>query len=198
MSKSTVKLNNQPVSDDFPFPIVPTTDLLTDGGTGPNRRIRVDVGQTSFFAGREFRTFKEFSLTSGNTYVIRANVTVDTILNDFGVNLVSGQVKIYTKTGGTQGGTFSETLPIFARNNMAERPTPIYTVQNSLTAGGTHTGGTELDLLWAKTSDNNNFSANVGSHLNAPRGIAIGVYYFIMTALADSTGVLSASWEERI
>lgn len=33
-------------------------DLMTDGGYGESRRVRVDVGQTGFFAGREFRTFK--------------------------------------------------------------------------------------------------------------------------------------------
>jgi len=38
---------------------VPPMNILTDKGTGPNSRLRVDVGQTGFFAGRMFRNYIE-------------------------------------------------------------------------------------------------------------------------------------------
>lgn len=38
----------------------PPLVLMTDGN-GPNARLRVDVGQTGFFAGREFRTFRRLT-----------------------------------------------------------------------------------------------------------------------------------------
>lgn len=172
-------------------------DLLTDGGTGPNRRLRVDVAQTGFFAGREFRTFKELNLTLGQFYVVKAVVPVDIILFANVITLTSGEVKLYTSVGGTEGGTFSETLPIFARNTMSERPTPIYTPVVTLTAGGTLTGETNIDLVWVKTSDNSNFSGNVGGGLGEERGVGANTYHFKMTAVAASTGVWSAWWEER-
>lgn len=176
----------------------PPFDLLTDGGDGPNRRLRVDVGQTGFFGGREFRTWKELNLTLGQVYVVKAVVPVDIILFSNIINLTSGEVKMYTSVGGTEGGSFSETLPILARNTMSERPTPIYTPVVTLTAGGTLTGETNIDLVWAKTADNSNFAANVGSGIGEERGVAANTYHFKMTAVIAATGVWSAWWEERL
>lgn len=173
-------------------------DLLTDGGTGPNRRLRVDIGQTSFFGGRDFRSFKEFSLTAASTYVVKVVTLGNVILNDLSISLISGEVKLYTKTGGTEGGTFSETLPIIGRNTMTERPTPYYTAKTVLTAGGTLTGGTSIDLVWAKTAGNSNFSSNIGKDIDSERGIPAGTYYFVLQAISNSTGVFSTHWEERV
>ncbi len=88
-------------------------DLMTDGGTGPSRRLRVDVGQTGFFAGREFRTFRELNIAASTTFVIKAVVPIDVILFGLKVSIESGQLRLATVVGGTPGGSFSETLPIF-------------------------------------------------------------------------------------
>lgn len=179
--------------------ISPTEDLLTDGGSGPDRRLRVDVGQTGFFAGREFRTFRELNITTGTTLVIKAVVPVNVILFGLTLDIISGSVRQETVAGGTEGGSFSETLPIFGRNNMSERPTPFYTPQVVLTAGGTHTGGTTLDVIRLQTSNIGAQSSSVGSVEGDERGVAIGTYYFRLTASgADPTvGVFKARWEER-
>lgn len=176
----------------------PPVDLLTDGGDGPNRRLRVDVAQTGFFAGREFRTWKELSLTLGQVYVVKAVVPNDIILFGNVLNLVTGEVKMYTSIGGTEGGSYSETLPILGRNNMSERPAPFYTPVVTLTAGGTLTGETNIDLVWVKTADNSNFSGNVGNGLGEERGVAANTYHFKITAVTAATGVWSAWWEERV
>jgi hypothetical protein len=47
--------------------------------------LRVDIGQTAFFEGREFRTFRDLSLAAGTTYTAKVIVPVDTIL--FNVSL---------------------------------------------------------------------------------------------------------------
>lgn len=196
MSTSTVKVNSVPVSEAAPFPVILQSFLLTDPSR-ENSRLRVDVGQTSFFAGREFRSFKEFNLTTGANYVIKAVVPLDVILFELSFTLTSGEVKLYTKTGGTEDGSFSETLPIIPRNSMSERPTPFYTPQTVLTAGGTHSGGTTLDLIWSKVSDNSNKASNSDASIGAERGIAAGTYYFIAQAVSAATGVIHARWEER-
>lgn len=176
----------------------PPLNLLTDGGDGPNRRLRVDVGQTGFFAGREFRTFKELNLTLGQIYVVKAVVPKNIILFANVIQLVSGEIKMYTSSGGTEGGSYSETLPILARNTMSERPTPFYTPVVTLTAGGTLTGETNIDLVWVKTADNSNFAGNVGGGLGEERGVGANTYHFKMTAVSAATGVWSAVWEERV
>lgn len=176
-------------------------DLMTDGGTGPSRRLRVDVGQTGFFAGREFRTFRELNIAASTTFVIKAVVPIDVILFGLKVSIESGQLRLATVVGGTPGGSFSETLPIFGRNNMSERPTPFYTPQVALTAGGTHTGGTEIDILRLKANANTNQASTVGAEGGDERGVAASTYHFRLQNLSGSdavVGVFSARWEERL
>ena len=48
----------------------PPVRLMTDND-GPFARLRVDVGQTGFFAGRTFRTFQKLTVASGTSRVIR-------------------------------------------------------------------------------------------------------------------------------
>ena len=175
--------------------------LITDwqNGAGPNQRLRVDVGQTGFFAGREARTFREIDLATGTTLVIKAVVPINIILFGLSLFLTNGSVKVETMVGGTEGGTFSETLPIFPRNTMSERPSPFYTPVVTLTAGGTHTGGTVLDVLLAQTTNVGSQSASVGVETGDERGVGAGTYYFRLTASGsgNSIGVFKARWEER-
>ena len=48
----------------------PPKVLMTDGN-GTYARMRVDVGQTGFFAGREARTFHEFAIPTGQSQIIK-------------------------------------------------------------------------------------------------------------------------------
>lgn len=164
----------------------PPLELLTDGGTGPNSRIQVDVGQTGFFAGREFRTFKEWEIATTATYVVKAVVPLNIILFDLGVQLDEGSIRVETLLGGVEGDTFSEVLPIFPTNTMSEKPQPPYVGQVLLTGGGTITGGTLLDVVRSHTSGNTNFASSVGAN----------TYYFRIT-LAGAIGLFKARWEER-
>ena len=60
-------------------------------------RILVDVGQTGFLEGREFRAFKELSIATGETYVVRAVVPVNIILNSLAVVIDAGWLRLSTK-----------------------------------------------------------------------------------------------------
>jgi hypothetical protein len=166
-------------------------------GDGPNRRLRVDSGQTGFFAGREFRTFHALTVAAAGVQVIKAVVPINIILFGLEVVLTSGDVTVETVVGGTEGGSFATPLPILPRNTMTERPAPVYTPQVALSTGGTLTGGTVIDILLNKTADNANFAASVGAGSSDERGIGAGTYYFRMTAGAALTGLLKARWEER-
>jgi len=172
-------------------------DLFTDGGYGDSRRLRVDVAQTGFFAGHEFRTFQEFSLTDGQTHVVKAVFDVNTIIFGLDVSLISGQVKVETITGGTEGGTFSTTLPIFHKNSMSSVPSPVYSHTNVLSSGGTVTGGTVIDVLLNKTSGNANHAGSIGVGAVDETGFSAGTYYIKITATGSTQGVLKVRWEER-
>lgn len=164
---------------------------------GANARLRVDVAQTGFFAGREFRTFYEWTVSTTEVRVIKAVVPLNIILFELGmVPVLEGEIRIETLLGGTEGGVFGTPLPIFPTNTMSDKPQPPYVNQVLLTTGGTLTGGTLLDPTAGKTSDNANFASSVGAGQGAERGVAANTYYFRMTATA-LRGIFKARWEER-
>ena len=177
----------------------PPFDLLTDGGDGPNRRLRVDVGQTGFFAGREFRTFREFSIAAGQTLVLKIVVPTDAILAEQSVELDSGSIRITNTTGGAPGGTFSETLPVINKNNMSERPLPLYVPQIVFAAGGTHTGGFVFDIHRVVAATATAQQSTVGNVVGDERGVAAGTYYvrYENFGTGTATGTLWFIWEER-
>lgn len=180
------------------FRQVDVVPSLRTGRSGEQPRIRVDTGSTGFYAGREFRMFHRLNIPTATTVVIKAEVPVNTILEALQLQLVDGWVEVETVVGGTEGGTFGTPVATFPANNMNERPQPPYQGQVVLTTGGTHTGGTVLDVLMARTSNATAQAASVGDSELDTRGIAAGTYYFRISALeAPVTGVIKARWEER-
>lgn len=171
--------------------------LFTDqNGDGPNSRLRVDPGQTSFFAGREFRTYREFSPAFTGNFVIKVVTPINCILQDLAFLLVDGELRAETVVGGTEGGVFSEALPMFPANTMTERPTPLYSPQVIPTAGGTHTGGTVLDVFRIKSTTGGGFGTSILGSTESARGVGPGTYY-IRIALTAAVGIFKARWEER-
>ncbi len=171
----------------------------TDTPRGPNRRLRVEDGSTAFFAGNEFRTFRELDIPTGNTVVIQVVVSVNIILTGIELTLESGQVRAASAVGGTPGGSFSEVMPILARNTMTDRPTPLYTSQVVFTAGGTHTGGTELDVVRLKVETASAAAASVGNREQDARGLGPNTFYIRIasTGVGAATGTFNARWQER-
>jgi len=188
-----VNADDTAYSSETPLYVTLPLDLMTGTGTNPTRRLRVDSGQQGFYDGREFRTYYEFTADT----VFKIVVPLDTILWSLGISLLEGECRLETVVGGTEGGTFSTILPIFGRNNMSDRPTPLYTNQVTIAAGGTHTGGTLLDVLRNKTSDNANFAGAVGVDAGDERGVAANTYYFRLTVTGTTRGTLRCHWEER-
>jgi hypothetical protein len=149
--------------------------------------------QVAFFAGREFRTFKEFSIPQNQSFNIKVVSTKDTIVYQFGADLSAGSVKIELVTGGTEGGTYSQTAPVFRCNTMSIAP--VVTSGITFTANGTHTGGTVVDLLFADVGKGVDASASK----EYPQGFAAGTFYIRITNLSNqtSTGIFRARWEEK-
>lgn len=175
----------------IPNPILATT---ADKETG---RIKTEDGSTAFSLGREFRAFKELSIVSGATYVIKVVVPFDIDVTQLVVNVDAGALRVSTVVGGTEGGTFTTIGPIIPKNNRSDRPAPFYTAQVQALGGGTITGGTEIDLARLNSGKSAN-AQTVGGSIHDKRGIATGNYYFKFqnTSNETATGVFYANWSE--
>jgi hypothetical protein len=174
----------------------PTKKLLTDDD-GDYARLRVDVGQTGFFAGREVFTFHEFSIASGASQVIKVVAPIDTIVQRFSVELDLAEIRVELVVGGTEGGTFNTPISTFRTNTMSTASN--YTPQVTMAYGGTHTGGTVVDLLTAISGDNANKAVEASASENYPVAFPAGTYYIrlINTDGATASGIFRARWEER-
>lgn len=179
------------------YSIMPPFDLMTDDGTGANRRLKVEPWATGFWTGHEFRSFMELNISALATQVIRFVTPVDVLLTQFEVLIESGHLHVETYLGdGTPGGSFNTSLPVIAANAMSD--TPAYSPQATLATGGTYTGGTRIDFFSIKTSTQSHSSASITSLLGSQRGAPAGTYYYKLTSIADQIlGSIRARWEER-
>lgn len=175
----------------------PPTKLMTDGD-GDYARLRVDVGQTGFFAGREAYTFYEFSIATGASIVIKVVTPVNTIVQRFLAELDLAAIRVELVVGGTEGGAFATSIPVFKTNSMTTQSG--YTPQVTMATGGTHTGGTVVDVLTAVSGDKIQKSSAITASEEQPVAFPAGTYYIriINTDGATATGIFRARWEERI
>jgi|GEM_PF-1200539 len=181
----------------------PPLSLMTDKGTGPSARLRVDPGQTGFFAGRFFRSYIEALIpVAGPSVQFRFTSPVDFILWSQVMELTQGALELRIYSGATSSGTWTQ-RPVIGVNRMAERPQPLYAAQATLETGGNFTGGTEVDLIKVRTSSANNSAQNVGL-TSSERGLPAGVFHGRFATLAGGLTVNDAAqllyslqWEER-
>lgn len=174
----------------------PPAKLMTDSD-GDHARLRVDTGQTGFFAGREARTFYEFSIASGASQVIKVVAPTNTIVQTLSLELELAEMRLELVIGGTEGGTFATPLLIFKTNTMTTASA--YVPQVTMAVGGTHTGGTVVDLLTAISGANANKAISSSATEALPQGFAAGTFYIrlINTDGNTATGIFRDRWEER-
>lgn len=174
----------------------PPAFLLT--GT-TKQRLRVDVGEAGFFEGRQMRTFREFSIASGATLTLKFVVPINIILLAQDVELDDGSLRITNTVDGTPAGTFSETLPVIPKNTMTERPLPLYTPVVVVTAGGSVSGFTVLDIHRVVAATATAQQSTVGNLVGDDRGIGANTYHVLYQNFGSgtATGCLHFIWEER-
>lgn len=172
----------------------PPKVLMTDGD-GPYARVRVDVGQTGFFAGREFMAFHEYSILATTSIAIRAIAGVDVFLEQFSLDNWSGDVRLELRSGSTVTSPFVNDIPV-RRTNQTDGVDLTYTSQVNLDNGGVVTGGTVLDVFQLNSG---NKSDSVSGGSQDPIGMPAGTYYIVIQNIGNqtATGVFKARWEER-
>lgn len=178
----------------------PPAVLMTDGD-GPSARLRVDPAQTSFFAGREFRTFVRLNIPQGQSLYMRFTCPVDFIIHSELIALNSGEIdhtayRVVTDVAGVW-----EPRPKIGRNIMAERPQPFYSPQGVLETGGSFTVNAADEVgppMIPKTSGATAQQTTIPSGNSQERGLSAGSYYLKATAVSGpAVGVYYLSWEER-
>lgn len=180
--------------------------LMTDKN-GPSARMRVDPGQTGFFAGRMFRSYTEQVIpVAGPSVQFRFVSPIDFILWAQTLTLTQGALRFEVFTGATDSGGWTTQLPIIGVNRMGERPTPFYTPQITIQTGGNFTGGTQVDEMIIKCSTNqgNQSSQNAGGE-TTERGLPAGTYFGRFSTLTGGVAPADAAqmlytlyWEERV
>ena len=170
-------------------------DLLTSKKIG-TRRIKYELGNTAFSESREFRMFKEFDILPGTSETIKVVSTVDSIIQTFGASLILGSLRIELISGGSDGGDFTESVPVFQTNRTSTSVDRVsgVTMQN----GGTHTGGTVSDLLILVAGSPVKQAKEFTAEENKPLGFGPGVFYIRFSGFGSSNaqGVFRARWEE--
>lgn len=180
--------------------------FFTDRG-GPSTRLRVDPGQTGFFAGRMFRSFVSASIpVAGPAVSFRFVSPVNFILWSQELTLTQGALQFEVFTGATDGGSWTTELPIIGVNRMSERPTPFYNPLVTIQTGGSFTGGTRVDLMIVNAGANvgNQSSQNAGGQ-TTERGLPAGTYFGRFSTLTGGIAPVDAAlflfalaWEERV
>lgn len=170
----------------------PPTKLMTDGD-GLYSRLRVDVGQTSFWSGKQFRTFQKLTIASHGSVTIRATVDANIVLYNTTFTTENSSIEIQLFAGGSADGPWTS-MPIIRKNTMTISPQ--LTSNVTMDYDGVHTGGTLIDLVRLTAG---NKESSVAGESDA-RGVAPGVYYYVITNTGNQTAtvVFSGWWEERV
>jgi hypothetical protein len=175
----------------------PPLRLLTENGTSEYSRLKVTVGRSCFFAGRQRFTFYQYSIPTTETQVIKVVAGVNTLIQSFGATLNVAALRVELVSGGTEGGTFGTALPVLQTNTMTT--VGEYTSQVTLAVGGTHSGGTIIDVLDLNAGTPARQAVATSATENEPFGFGAGTYYIrlVNTDGDTATGVFKARWEER-
>lgn len=173
-------------------------DLFTNN-SGEARRLRVDVAQTGFFLGTEFRSFYEFNIPANSNVALKFSCPVNFILFSQSLTVDAGSIKYTAELGGTETSPFIA-LPIIGKNRMSTRPQPYYEAQATFGQGGLVSGGTIVDVARVVTSSATSQQVTVGGQQSDERGLPAGDYYIRLSNFSNgaATGVYSLFWEERL
>ncbi|HBO2361310.1 hypothetical protein ACSESE_11675 [Pseudomonas aeruginosa] len=185
----------------------PPFDLLTDGGDGPNRRLRVDSGQTGFFARRMWSLNYEFASAnpiSATPLVFRLIMPVNFIVHGHSLSIDQGGVTLrtYVESQGTPGGSFSTVHTPVSENDMNEKLP--YVFQAQIASGGAFTptaGQVPITPLRVRTAGATAQQSSVGGSVVSEKGRPAGTYYAVLQRMTgvsgDCTGVYNLVIEER-
>lgn len=185
----------------------PPLSLMTDSGIGQSARLRVDNGQTGFFARRMWSLNYEFASANpiaATPLVFRFIIPVNFIIHEHSLSVDQGglTLRTYSADQGVAGGTFSTTHVPRSENTMTEHEA--YAFQATIASGGTFTPNVNevpITPLRVRTAGATAQQSSVGSAAVSEKGRATGTYYAVLARMTgvsgDCTGVYNIVVEER-
>ena len=161
-------------------------------------RIPVDIAQTSFFEGRDFRVTRKLS----SPIVFRFTAPVEFILSYQSFSITTGEYefKAWRDDNVTPSGTWTN-IPIFGKNNSLTRALfdgSFYTGQCTIATGGSISvidANLYSDFAWLKAATASGQKTSIVNQSTQGRYLAAGSYYLEFTGTA--TGSYAIEWEER-
>ena len=161
-------------------------------------RIPVDVGQTSFFEGREFRFIRNIT----TPIVFRFVAPVEFILSYQSFGIVDGEFEYYAWRDDniTPSGTWTSE-PIFSKNTSTTRRLfdgAFYNRQCQIESGGSIVitdSDLYADYAHLKAATASGQKQSIASQSVQGRYLAAGTYYLQFTGTAE--GSYNIEWEER-
>lgn len=168
--------------------------LPLTGSTTGNNRVQVDVAQTGFWEGREFRLDIEVSASIVYKFSSPVNFVLQfqTLLSHDGIATFTA----YRSVDGVAGGTFTTTgIVNFPNNGMSD--TPAYTQQTVISRGGTFTpngGAIPREFIKSRAATVTAQQTTIGGSAIQERGLPAGDYYLMFTGTDASYRLI---YEER-
>ncbi len=139
----------------------------------------------SFFAGRSYRAFKEFTANTQLRFV----ATKPFMLTSQRLTVTAGACKAVITVGSTAGGAWT-TLPTKFSKNGVVSPAPV--PSTVVEEGGTITGGTTREIILA----NSGAGSGARDELVGVRLLPPGTYYIQLTVTGTTAGLYAIEYEE--
>jgi hypothetical protein len=163
---------------------------MGDGSHSTTVLVKTEV-ERAFYSGNTFHTYADFTLSSSSSISIKIVTTKDICISYLDFELDDSVLKVEIISGGTEGGTFSTSLPIIKSNNMSN--TGGIASTTTMASGGTITGGTVIDY--------HKLSATKGGGIFGDSemiGLPAGTHYFKLTNVGSQsiTGLTNLRWSE--
>lgn len=80
-----------------------------------SNRVKVENDLASFWAGTQFRAFKEITLAPAGVYVVKMVRPVDIVIRGFSMHVNTGEMRCDIYRAATLSGTFGDTLQIIPK-----------------------------------------------------------------------------------
>lgn len=170
------------------------TMTVLNANTGKPESLRATNGallvsdqSPGLVAGKQYRMYVEYP--TGAT-VVRMEFVKPFLLTAQSLWSGDSTVRAVIQTGGTQGGAFTAVPSVFSKNGInGVAPSTL------ISKGGTHTGGTDREVLRAQAIVAGGGIGN-GTELRGSRMLPAGVFYLHIDATAGSGGIYSIEWED--
>ncbi|MFP4104821.1 MAG: hypothetical protein ACLFVU_01930 [Phycisphaerae bacterium] len=186
---------------------LPPHVFTDDPGQWDSRgRVAVDVRQTAFAQGRQFRISYEYDVPEDENVVLRFESPIDFILQYEVLTCDDGSVRFraYRSDDVTESGDYDTDIPIFS-NNAMNRVGGL-SGQVSIKTGGDITPDSPpsslqslaVETMRIRTANANSHRASVSGACGGERGLFPGTYYLEIANIGNgkATGVLDLRWEE--